>query len=72
MMSRRASFDIFQGNATLFLFRDAFAPHRRDSACTDELAAPAPASASEISPDGDPYECRTFVSSKLRVSLTTL
>ncbi len=44
MMSRRASFDIFQGNATLFLFRDAFAPHRRDSACTDELAAPAPAS----------------------------
>ena len=55
MMSRRASFDIFQGNATLFLFRDAFAPHRRDPACTDELAAPAPASEPEISPDGDPY-----------------
>ena len=54
-MSRRASFDIFQGNATLFLFRDAFAPHRRDPACTDELAAPAPASEPEISPDGDPY-----------------
>ena len=72
MMSRRASFDIFQGNATLFLFRDAFAPHRRDPACTDELAAPAPASEPEISPDGDPYECRTFVSSKLKAYLTTL
>ncbi len=72
MMSRRASFDIFQGNATLFLFRDAFAPHRRDSVCTDELAAPAPASESEISPDGDPYECRTLVPGKSRACLTTL
>ena len=39
MMPRRASFDIFQGNATLFLFRDAFGPLPLDSRRYDGSAA---------------------------------
>ena len=54
MMSRRASFDIFQGNASIFLFRDVFGPHPPDSGHADRSDAPMPDA-------GPMLECRWMV-----------